>query len=174
MRISASGNRTAPPRAVAAGFTLVELLVVIAIIGLLVALLLPAVQSARDAARRIQCVNNLKQLGLAVFNYEGAAGAFPYGSYHTSNNAANLRTQFANWGILILPYIEEQALFDQYNMDLYNSHPDNRPVLRTPLSIQTCPADGQVAPLLVPTQVVTVAPEGIVTIAGREIAAALE
>ena len=135
------------------GFTLVELLVVIAIIGILVALLLPAVQAARDAARRSQCQNNLKQLGLAVLSFEAANRVFPEGSYHIRPLAANPENHFTNWAILTLPFYEEQALFDAYDNDLYNSHPDNRPVLRTPLTIHKCPADADVDALLVPTQI---------------------
>src|SRR5262245_64832193 len=87
-------------------FTLVELLVVIAIIGVLVALLLPAVQAAREAARRSQCTNNLKQLGLAVHNYADAnKGAFPVGEYSWG---------WGTWLVGLLPYIEQQNLYDLY------------------------------------------------------------
>ena len=92
------------------GFTLVELLVVIAIIGILVALLLPAIQAAREAARRTECSNNLKQIGIALHNYHDTFGKLPYGSF-------NLRQQWpssgTNWRALILPFIEENAVFDQ-------------------------------------------------------------
>ncbi|MFM7072264.1 MAG: DUF1559 domain-containing protein [Planctomycetota bacterium] len=100
--------------AVRAGFTLVELLVVIAIIGVLVALLLPAVQAAREAARRSQCTNNLKQLGLAIHNHHDSRGYMPPG---TSQDQAPFGPGASNWGaswmVYILPYIEQNALFDR-------------------------------------------------------------
>ena len=98
------------------GFTLVELLVVIAIIGILVALLLPAVQAAREAARRMSCSNNLKQLALAMHNYHDVHKTFPLGSY-------NLREAWpsngSNWRSLILPYIEQQNANDLFEQDVW-------------------------------------------------------
>ena len=93
-------------------FTLVELLVVIAIIGVLVALLLPAVQSAREAARRMQCTNNLKQIGLAMHNYHGANNTFPSGSMIGRPGAWSWGPA---WGVSILPYAEQTVLFDQFD-----------------------------------------------------------
>src|SRR4051812_10182455 len=91
-------------------FTLVELLVVIAIIGILVALLLPAIQAAREAARRAQCQNHLKNLGLAVLNHESAKKKFPVGFVPTGPNGG---IESWGWGVFILPYIEEQGIYDQ-------------------------------------------------------------
>src|SRR6478752_3318846 len=85
------------------GFTLVELLVVIAIIGVLIALLLPAVQQAREAARRNQCANNLKQTALAVHNFEGTYQTLP---------SSRIGPQHATWFVQILPYIDQKNLFD--------------------------------------------------------------
>ncbi len=104
-------NRVAP------GFTLVELLVVIAIIGVLVALLLPAVQSAREAARRMQCTNNLKQLGLALHNFHDIRLAFPAALDELGNSPAVGNLWVASWTPHVLPYIEQQGLFAQYRFD---------------------------------------------------------
>jgi prepilin-type N-terminal cleavage/methylation domain-containing protein/prepilin-type processing-associated H-X9-DG protein len=97
------------------GFTLVELLVVIAIIGILIALLLPAVQAAREAARRAQCVNNLKQLSLAMLNYESAVKSFPPGALNLSFPCGSPRT---TWAIHLYPYMEQKAAFDRFNFKL--------------------------------------------------------
>ena len=92
-----------------AAFTLVELLVVIAIIGILVALLLPAIQAAREAARRSQCQNHLKNIGLALQNYHTATNHFPKGFVSTGSSAV----EAWSWSTFVLPYLEEQVIFDQ-------------------------------------------------------------
>lgn len=103
----------------ARGFTLVELLVVIAIIGILIALLLPAVQAAREAARRSQCNNNLKQLGLALANYEGSFKAYPPGRMGCDNNATRCPQPYQRVGhsafVPLLPFLEQQPLFNQFD-----------------------------------------------------------
>ena len=118
------------------GFTLVELLVVIAIIGVLVGLLLPAVQSAREAARRIQCTNQVKNLSLAMHNHHDAQGKFPYG----------FNWMEGLWSAPVLPYVEETALYDTIiwqegtvgNWD-YNGSP-NEKACGTLVSVFRCPS----------------------------------
>jgi prepilin-type N-terminal cleavage/methylation domain-containing protein/prepilin-type processing-associated H-X9-DG protein len=104
----------------APGFTLIELLVVIAIIAVLIALLLPAVQAAREAARRAQCVNNLKQIGLALHNYHTANDAFPPGSSKAAYDAAADTYQWNNWSAqaMMLSYVEQGAIFNSINFNL--------------------------------------------------------
>src|SRR6476659_7135184 len=115
------------------GFTLVELLVVIAIIGILVAFLLPAVQAAREASRRSQCQNNLKQIGLAVQNHHDARRAFPMGR--------NRMDQFAvSWAFFILPYLEETAVYNSWNPKVEVFKPENDAAMRTPIEAYACPS----------------------------------
>jgi prepilin-type N-terminal cleavage/methylation domain-containing protein len=120
------------------GFTLVELLVVIAIIGTLVSLLLPAVQSAREAGRRASCANNLKQIGLAFMLHHDGHGFFPFGgayrSYPSMNNGGSPHVgndQTGGWAFQILPYLEEDAL--------YHSN-DLKVIQTTPISLYFCPS----------------------------------
>ncbi|MEM9353503.1 MAG: DUF1559 domain-containing protein [Planctomycetota bacterium] len=119
----------------AAGFTLVELLVVIAIIGVLVALLLPAIQSAREAARRIQCANNLKQMGLAVQNYMSANGdKLPVGYEGWIDTSASANFSKRHVFTTMLPYMEQQTVYDQLQFDYYAAPTSN--VFDDPMAFQ--------------------------------------
>lgn len=129
------------------GFTLVELLVVIAIIGILVALLLPAVQSAREAARRVHCQSNLHNLALAVLNYESQQGALPpssdarvIGQHH---NQISIRSgSQLSWIVRILPNIEEQALYDQIDIEQpFGGRLEVNPTLNAQPALLLCPSD---------------------------------
>jgi len=125
------------------GFTLVELLVVIAIIGVLIALLLPAVQAARAAARRTQCTNNLKQIGLGVQHYHDKYKVLPAGNITPGNCCGTL--SYTNWAIAILPYLELQTLYDRYEMRLVNEDqpilPDGFCVVQQVIPVYRCPDD---------------------------------
>jgi prepilin-type N-terminal cleavage/methylation domain-containing protein len=130
-------------RALREGFTLVELLVVIAIIGILIALLLPAVQAARESARRMQCQSNLKQLSLALHNYHDAFKTFPpsvqFDSGQDPGSSDNYRP---NWAIMILPFLEEQNTYNQFDFTVPISQgARNREARGTRLSVMVCPSD---------------------------------
>ncbi len=142
------------------GFTLVELLVVIAIIGILVALLLPAIQAAREAARRSRCQNNLRQIGVGLHNYHDTHGVFPPGYVagripDTSSswcnapgpgNPTDSNGQFAPWTVLVLPFLEQESLYHEFDFDvrfvgnnIQMMAPNSNVVV--PLSVYQCPSD---------------------------------
>ena len=143
-------NQTRPSRRLRPGFTLVELLVVIAIIGILVALLLPAIQAAREAARRSQCGNNLKQIGVALQNYHDTFKCFPPLEVHfvpfLQGNNNNWGECVGNWQLLILPFIEEKAAYETIDFRQgwnYQSLPavDNYAALRRIYKTYKCPSN---------------------------------
>jgi prepilin-type N-terminal cleavage/methylation domain-containing protein/prepilin-type processing-associated H-X9-DG protein len=132
------------------GFTLIELLVVISIIAVLIALLLPAVQSAREAARRVQCVNNMKQLGIAMHNYHDTLGAFPPGSLNYTGVFSSPRQA---WLVHLYPFMEATNIYNGFNFSLtgppfglpwYNTSNSFGPTAVTAATIGSllCPSDG--------------------------------
>jgi prepilin-type N-terminal cleavage/methylation domain-containing protein/prepilin-type processing-associated H-X9-DG protein len=131
------------------GFTLIELLVVIAIIAVLIALLLPAVQAAREAARRAQCVNNIKQLGLAVANYESGQGCFPYGQARENSGpngvyGANYYFIGSSLFVRMLPYLEQGNVANSWNYSFIEWTYQNATAGSTGLSVLWCPSDGSI------------------------------
>lgn len=135
------------------GFTLVELLVVIAIIGMLVALLLPAIQQARESARRMQCANKLKQLSLGIHNYESAHKGFPYGCYSWADDCDPARWDGStkrwyedhNWYSYVMAYIDQTAIHQMIDFDYMMSHVKNYEARTTKCPNFSCPSDiGQV------------------------------
>jgi prepilin-type N-terminal cleavage/methylation domain-containing protein/prepilin-type processing-associated H-X9-DG protein len=140
------------------GFTLIELLVVIAIIAVLIALLLPAVQAAREAARRAQCVNNLKQVGLGLYNYESSNGSYPMGVYTFDTTCTQLgHTLFT----FILPYMEQSNAFNSVNFAYgaggaapngVSAGLTNSTALLSKVNSYVCPSDFRQTPYTIPTQ----------------------
>lgn len=135
------------------GFTLVELLVVIAIIGMLVGLLLPAVQQARESARRMQCSNKLHQLSLGILNYESENKGFPYGCYSWEDQCDPKRWNGSekrwyedhNWYSYVMAYIEQEGIHAQLDFNYMMSHETNYDARTTKCSTFSCPSDiGQV------------------------------
>jgi prepilin-type N-terminal cleavage/methylation domain-containing protein/prepilin-type processing-associated H-X9-DG protein len=119
------------------GFTLIELLVVIAIIAILVGLLLPAVQKVRDAANRAQCLNNLKQIGIAFHNYNSANGYFP-----TSTRQPGANSNRWSWTVSLLPFMEQGNLVQNYNFGVvWDDATTNWPIASQPVKLFTCPAN---------------------------------
>jgi prepilin-type N-terminal cleavage/methylation domain-containing protein/prepilin-type processing-associated H-X9-DG protein len=130
------------------GFTLIELLVVIAIIGVLIALLLPAVQAAREAARRAQCVNNLKQLALAAQNYHDTNGVFPGGSYSQFAQPHKYPENFSCF-VRLLNFTEQSPIYNAINFNLTSSNVENITISGVALNILLCPSDTNLTPVAI-------------------------
>jgi prepilin-type N-terminal cleavage/methylation domain-containing protein/prepilin-type processing-associated H-X9-DG protein len=125
------------------GFTLVELLTVIAIIGVLVALLLPAIQAARESSRRTQCMNNLKQLSLGLLNFESANKKFPAGQ-RWSGPRKDPGTFSMAWSAIILPQIEQQAVADKLDLKIPFTDAKNMDAASTVISVYLCPSTAEI------------------------------
>jgi prepilin-type N-terminal cleavage/methylation domain-containing protein/prepilin-type processing-associated H-X9-DG protein len=134
---------TGTPERRLAGFTLVELLVVITIIGILIALLLPAVQAAREAARRMQCGNNFRQVGVALHGYHAAKGCFPPGAMDMHRTGD---WKLWSWSTYLLPYIEQQAVYDMidFSASHYYSSDRNQRAAAIHIATYACPSDPQI------------------------------
>lgn len=120
------------------GFTLIELLIVTAMIAVILGMLIPAVQRVREAAERAQCANNLKQIGLALHNYNDAMHSLPPG---TEDPAPGIGPTRSNWAIQLLPYLELDSLYRKYDNAHYNTEPSNKPVRESLVKVYNCPSD---------------------------------
>lgn len=130
-------------RGIRHGFTLVELLVVVAIIGILIGMLLPAVQQVREAARRTSCLNNLAQIGLGLQNYEYANEHFPAGVLDTKGPILSVpQGQHTGFLVQLLPFIEQQGIFDRFDQDLGAYAPVNAAARAMVIPSFICPSDG--------------------------------
>jgi prepilin-type N-terminal cleavage/methylation domain-containing protein len=164
----------------ARGFTLIELLVVIAIIGVLTALILPAVQQAREAARKTQCRNNLKQIGLALHNYHDSLGVLPFG-YNSLPNGAN--GNLWGWGSMLLPQLEQMPMYNSlsqapggtngfgtpatgFNAVMTSFSPPNS-LLQAALPVFRCPSDSGASVVMIPAGGLNGSPPGSTLIFGR-------
>lgn len=127
-------------------FTLIELLVVITVIGVLIAVLLPAVQAAREAARRTSCLNNLRQIGVALHDYEVMCGRFPPGGIELLANKTDGR-QYA-WGAFLLPHVEQTALYESFNFSQPYYIGTNVTAAKTRLAVFVCPSSPRAATML--------------------------
>lgn len=136
-RRAVQDSAVAAPGGQRLGFTLVELLVVIAIIGLLVAMLLPAVQAARESARRSQCSNHLKQIGLAMHQYHGAHSVLPF----ATGDCCGGKPQAGTWAAFILPYLEHLPTYQLFDFRYHMKDPRNAQAVQAVIPEYVCPSD---------------------------------